>query len=85
MDHEETTVDMTRRMITMRQNNYIPQQQMNPLSILTGFQKFKREFYEQNGKNADPEAAFMQHIQDNNIDQNTISQAVNIGKQFGFF
>lgn len=66
-------------------NNYIPQGGMNPAQYLMGFQKFKKDFYAQNGQNANPEAAFMQYAQSSNADQNTIGQAMELAKMLGFF
>jgi hypothetical protein len=47
------------------------------------FQQFKKDFYAQNGPNADPKAAFQQYTQTNNVDQNTISQAMQLANMLG--
>lgn len=80
MDLEETIGGTT----TMRNTNFIPQGGQNPAQLLMQFQQFKKDFYEQNGQNADPKAAFMQYAQSNGIDQNTINQASALARQFGF-
>ena len=69
----------------MRQNNYIPQQGgINPAQIMMRFQQFKKDYYEQNGPNADPKAAFMQYVQDNNIDNATVQRAQQLASMLGF-
>jgi len=67
----------------MRSNNYIPQGGQNPAVILAGFQRFKKDYYAQNGANANPEAAFMQYVQEHFVDQNMMNQATALGKQLG--
>lgn len=67
----------------MMQNNFIPQGGQNPAQLLMQFQQFKKDFYAQNGQNADPRAAFEQYAQSNNVDQNAIGQAMQLAKQLG--
>jgi len=68
----------------MMQNNFIPQGGQNPAQLLMQFQQFKKDFYAQNGPNADPKAAFQQYTQNNNVDQNTIGQAMQLANMLGF-
>ena len=67
----------------MRSNNYIPQGGNNPAQLLMQFKQFKKDYYEQNGANADPKAAVMQYVQQNGVDQNTMHQAMNLANQLG--
>lgn len=65
-------------------NNFIPQGGQNPAMLMMQFQKFKKDFYEQNGANANPKEAAMQYMQQNGVDQNTMNQAMQLANQFGF-
>ena len=64
-------------------NNFIPHGGQNPAQLLLQFQQFKKDFYAQNGANADPKAAFDQYAQSNNIDQTTIGQAMQLANKLG--
>lgn len=66
-----------------RNNGFIPQGGQNPAMLLSQFQQFKKDYYAQNGANADPKAALQQYVQQNGIDQNMMNQATNLGKQLG--
>ena len=68
----------------MRQSNYIPQGGQNPATLLSQFQQFKKDYYAQNGANANPKEALMQYVQQNGVDPNMMNQATNLGKQLGF-
>lgn len=68
----------------MMNGNFIPQGGQNPAMIMMQFQQFKKDFYAQNGRDADPKAALMQYAQSHGIDQNTINQASLLARQFGF-
>lgn len=65
-------------------NNFIPQGGQNPAQIMMQFNQFRKDFYAQNGPNADPKAAFTQYAQANNVDQNQINQAMQLARSFGF-
>lgn len=67
----------------MIQNNYIPKGNQNRMALLMQFQKFKHDFYNQNGSNADPKAAVMQYMQQNAIDQDTLNQVTSLANQLG--
>ena len=64
-------------------NNFIPQGGQNPAQLLLQFQQFKKDFYAQNGANADPKAAFDQYAQSNNIDRTAIGQAMQLANKLG--
>ena len=68
----------------MRPSNYIPQGGQNPAMLLSQFQQFKKDYYAQNGANADPKEALMQYVRQNGVDQNMMNQATILGKQLGF-
>ena len=68
----------------MRPSNYIPQGGQNPAMLLSQFQQFKKDYYAQNGANANPKDALMQYVQQNGVDPNMMNQATNLGKQLGF-
>lgn len=67
----------------MRQNDYIPNRGTNPAQLMMQFQQFKRDYYQQNGANADPKAAVAQYVQQNAVDQNTLNQAISLANQLG--
>lgn len=65
----------------MRQNNFIPQGGVNPIQMMQQFQKFKQDFYAQNGPNADPKTAFMQQASQMGMSQMEQQQVINGGSQ----
>lgn len=65
----------------MRQNNFIPQGGVNPIQMMQQFQKFKQDFYAQNGPNADPKTAFMQQASQMGMSQMDQQQVINSGSQ----
>lgn len=65
----------------MRQNNFIPQGGVNPIQMMQQFQKFKQDFYAQNGPNADPKTAFMQQASQMGMSQMDQQQVINGGSQ----
>lgn len=67
----------------MRPNNYIPQGGQNPAQLLMQFQQFKKDYYDQNGANANPKAAVQQYMAQNMVDQNTLNQAMSLANQLG--
>lgn len=63
----------------MRQNNFIPQGGVNPMQMMQQFQQFKKDFYAQNGPNADAKSAVMNILNQNGMDsQAFISQGTNL-------
>ena len=65
----------------MMQNNFIPQKGVNPIQMMQQFQKFKQDFYAQNGPNADPKSAFMQQATSMGMSQMDQQQVINNGSQ----
>lgn len=65
----------------MMPNNFIPQKGVNPIQMMQQFQKFKQDFYAQNGPNADPRSAFMQQASQMGMSQMDQQQVINNGSQ----
>lgn len=65
----------------MRQpTNMIPRG-VNPMQFMQQFNRFKQEFYAQNGPNADPKAAFMQQAASMGMNQADQQQVIDAGSQ----
>ena len=56
-------------------------QPTNPFQFMQQFQKFRQDFYAQNGPNADPRAAFMQQASQMGMSQADQQQVINTGSQ----
>ena len=65
-------------------SKFIPQGGFNPVMMMQQFRNFKRDYYAQNGANADPKQAVMDILTENGINPNEfISQGTQIASQFG--
>ena len=65
-------------------SKFIPQGGFNPVMMMQQFRNFKRDYYTQNGANANPKQAVMDILSENGIDSNEfISQGTQIANQFG--
>lgn len=61
------------------QQNFIPQKGVNPAMMMQQFQQFKKDYYAQNGPNADPKQAVMETLSQNGMNsQNFIQQGSNL-------
>ena len=60
--------------------NMIPRG-VNPMQFMQQFNRFKQEFYAQNGPNADPKAAFMQQAANMGMSQADQQQVIDAGSQ----
>ena len=56
------------------QQNYIPQGGVNPAMMMQQFQQFKKDFYEKNGPNANPQQAVMETLASNNMNSQEFIQ-----------
>jgi len=61
--------------------NNIPQRGVNPMQMMQQFQKFKQDFYAQNGPNADAKAAFMQQAAQYGMSPADQQEMINAGTQ----
>ena len=65
-------------------SNFIPNQGVNPMQMMQQFQKFRQDYYAQNGANADPKGAVMQILTQNGMDANAfIQQGTQLYNQMG--
>lgn len=61
------------------QNNFIPQKGINPAMMMQQFNQFKRDYYAQNGTNANPKQAVMETLAQNGMNsQDFIQQGSNL-------
>ena len=62
-------------------NNFMGNQGVNPMVMMQQFQKFKQDFYAQNGPNADAKAAFMQQATQMGMSPQQQQQVIDNGSQ----
>lgn len=69
--------------MSRQQQNYIPgQQNNNVMNMMQKYQQFKKDYYEQN-PNPDPKSAVMQMVQNGQIGNPQLQQAMSIAQMFG--